>query len=60
MTDMMTTIETKENMTKKQIPAEWKKVCNRTEQVLDVMKQQYSLYKNDLHWKNKLWTAAIS
>ncbi|MGG1514625.1 stage II sporulation protein E [Paenibacillus oryzisoli] len=54
MTDMMTQIEEKETMTKKQIPSEWKKVCIRTEQVLDVMKQQYGLYKNDLHWKKQI------
>ncbi|WP_425262339.1 stage II sporulation protein E [Paenibacillus pectinilyticus] len=54
MTDMMTQIESKETMTKKQIPPEWKKVCIRTEQVLDVMKGQYSLYKNDMHWKKQI------
>lgn len=54
MTDMMTQIESKESMTKKQIPPEWKKVCVRTDQVLDIMKHQYSLYKNDLHWKKQI------
>jgi len=54
MTDMMTSIETKENMAKKDIPQEWKKVCARTDQVLEVMKQQYGLYKNDLHWKKQI------
>ncbi len=43
MTDMMTQIEMKESMTKKNIPPEWRKVCIRTDQVLDVMKQQYEL-----------------
>ncbi|WP_090826655.1 stage II sporulation protein E [Paenibacillus sp. yr247] len=54
MTDMMTQIEMKENMTKKHIPPEWRKLCIRTDQVLDVMKQQYGLYKNDLHWKKQI------
>lgn len=54
MTDMMTQIEMKESMTKKNIPPEWRKVCIRTDQVLDVMKQQYGLYKNDLHWKKQI------
>ncbi|TXK78251.1 stage II sporulation protein E [Paenibacillus sp. N3.4] len=54
MTDMMTSIEMKEDMTKKNIPQEWKKVCVRTDQVLDMMKQQYGLYKNDMHWKKQI------
>lgn len=43
-----------EGMTRKDIRPEWKKVCVRPEQVLDVMKQQYSLYKNDQHWKKQI------
>jgi stage II sporulation protein E len=54
MTDMMTEIELQETMTKKQIPQDWKKICVRTDQVLDVMKHQYGLYKNDMHWKKQI------
>jgi stage II sporulation protein E len=54
MTDMMTEIELNETITKKHIPQEWKKHCVRTDQVLEVMKQQYSLYKNDMHWKKQI------
>lgn len=54
MTDMVTSIEAKPNMTKKNIPPEWKKVCVKTDQVLDIMRQQYSLHKNNLHWKKQI------
>lgn len=54
MTDMMSAIEAKETFDKKDIPGEWKKACTKTEQVLPVMKQQYSLFKNDQHWKRQI------
>lgn len=54
MTDMMTAIDERETMTRKDIPAEWKQICVRTEQVLGVMKQEYALYKHDLHWKRQI------
>lgn len=53
MTDMMTEVEIKQNFSKKDIPAAWKRSCVKTEQVLDVMKQQYRLFQNNLHWKKK-------
>ncbi len=54
MTDMMTEIEVKKGMSKKDIAPSWKKICVRTDQVLEVMKQQYRLYKNDQHWKKQI------
>jgi stage II sporulation protein E len=54
MTDMMSAVEQKDTMTKKDIPPEWKKVCVRTDLVLEVMKQQYSLYNQDRHWKRQI------
>ncbi|UJF33108.1 stage II sporulation protein E [Paenibacillus hexagrammi] len=54
MTDMMTAIESKEDVGKRDILPDWKKLCIRTDQVLEVMKQQYGLYKNDLHWKKQI------
>ncbi|MCD1261877.1 stage II sporulation protein E [Paenibacillus athensensis] len=54
MTNMMTTLETQEQLDKRDIPQEWKKACVRTDQVLEVMKQQYGLYKNDQHWKKQI------
>jgi stage II sporulation protein E len=41
-------------MTKKDIRPEWKKLCVHTDQVLEVMKQQYAQYKNDQHWKKQI------
>ncbi|WP_391563876.1 stage II sporulation protein E [Paenibacillus cremeus] len=54
MTEMMTEVELRENMTRKDLRPEWKKVCIKPEQVLEHMKQQYSLYKNDQHWKKQI------
>ncbi|MFC0216114.1 stage II sporulation protein E [Paenibacillus chartarius] len=61
MTDMMTEIEVRDSsgaaggaMSKRDISPEWKKMCVKSEQVLDVMKQQYAQYKNDQHWKKQI------
>lgn len=54
MTDMMTEIEVQGQVDKRQIPAQWKKLCVRTEQVLDMMQQQYQLYQHDQHWKKQI------
>ncbi|CAG7649965.1 Stage II sporulation protein E [Paenibacillus solanacearum] len=54
MTDMMTEVELREQMTKKDLLPEWRKACIKPDQVLGVMKQQYDLYKNDQHWKRQI------
>ncbi|MDF2960577.1 MAG: stage sporulation protein [Paenibacillus sp.] len=54
MTDMMTEVELRQNMTRKDMHPQWKKVCIKPDQVLEVMKQQYGLYKNDQHWKKQI------
>lgn len=54
MTDMMTAIERKETFSRKEIPTEWRHACIKTEQVLDIMKQQYDMYKHDMHWKRQI------
>lgn len=54
MTDMMTEVELRENMTRKELLPEWKRLCIKPDQVLEIMKQQYSLYKNDQHWKKQI------
>ncbi|ULL13333.1 stage II sporulation protein E [Paenibacillus sp. H1-7] len=54
MTDMMTEVELRENMSHKHIQQQWKKQCVKPDHVLSVMKQQYSLYKNDQHWKKQI------
>lgn len=54
MTEMMSAIEKDERISKKEIIPEWKKACAKTDQVLDVMKQQYTLYRHDLQWKKQI------
>ncbi|UQZ84920.1 Stage II sporulation protein E [Paenibacillus konkukensis] len=54
MTDMMTEVELRDNMSRKHILPQWKKHCTKPEHVLEVMKQQYSLYKNDQRWKKQI------
>ncbi|NOU98308.1 stage II sporulation protein E [Paenibacillus sp. LMG 31456] len=54
MTDMMTEVELRQEISRKDILPQWKKVCIKPDQVLAVMKQQYSLYQNDQHWKKQI------
>lgn len=54
MTDMMTMVEEKPKMTAKDVPKTWTKLCGKTELVLEAMKAQYELYKNDQHWKRQV------
>ncbi|MBP2002717.1 stage II sporulation protein E [Paenibacillus shirakamiensis] len=55
MTDMMTTIEENPDVTKDQLPPKWGKICNKTEQVMHIMKREYELYQNDMHWKRQIY-----
>jgi stage II sporulation protein E len=54
MTEMMTEVELRGTMTRKDILPHWKKHCVKPEQILEVMKQQYSLYQNNRHWKKQI------
>lgn len=54
MTEMMSEVESRENMTKRDIPNSWKQACGKTDQVLEVMKQQYALFQHDQHWKRQI------
>lgn len=54
MSGMMTVIESNERFTRKDFPFEWAKACVRTEQVFEVIKRQYELYKHDLRWKKQI------
>lgn len=47
-------LEWKERPGKRDILPEWKMACVRTEQVLEVMRQQYELCKNDQRWKQQI------
>src|SRR5690606_34281293 len=40
---------------RREIPIEWKQICVKSEQVLEVMKQQYEQYKHDLLWKKQIY-----
>ncbi len=54
MTDMMTAIEDNPKLKKEDLPGSWLKLCSKTDQVMEAMKGQYDLYKNDLHWKRQI------
>jgi stage II sporulation protein E len=54
MTEMMTGIEENRTLTKRDIKAEWRQACHRTERVLDVMRSEYALFKNNLQWKRQI------
>ncbi|WP_248931040.1 stage II sporulation protein E [Paenibacillus hamazuiensis] len=54
MTDMMTEVELNPALTVRELNPDWKKACIKPDQVLNVMKQQYDLYKNDQHWKKQI------
>lgn len=54
MTDMMTEIELADNFVNKNIPLTWRKICVKPEAVLSIMKEQYALYQNNLHWRRQI------
>ncbi|MGG4036407.1 stage II sporulation protein E [Paenibacillus cisolokensis] len=54
MTDMMTAVEEGRPLGNKDLPKSWNRHCGRTQQVLDVMRQQYELYRNDQRWRKQL------
>ncbi len=54
MTEMVTAVESNPDFRKEDMPPEWKKVCVKTDRVLELMKRQYEQYKNDLHWKKQI------
>ncbi|PZE19217.1 stage II sporulation protein E [Paenibacillus xerothermodurans] len=55
MTDMMTEVELHEAVSRKDIQPQWKRLCVKPDQVLEVMKQQYDLYQHDQHWKKQIF-----
>jgi stage II sporulation protein E len=54
MTEMIVALENERRLEKRDIPANWKKLCIKTDQVLMEMKKQYELYKKDVHWKKQV------
>lgn len=55
MTDMMTAIEEKPDITAAEVPARWTKLCVKPDQVLEIMKHEYNLYQHDMHWKRQIY-----
>lgn len=55
MTEMMTAIEEKPDLTKRDLPANWSKMCTKTDQVLELMKREYDLYQHDMQWKRQIY-----
>ncbi|MFC4777221.1 stage II sporulation protein E [Paenibacillus sp. GCM10023252] len=55
MTEMMTTVEGDKVPAVNDIPRSWAAHCIKTNQVLSLMKSQYELYKNDMHWKKQIY-----
>lgn len=54
MTDMMTAVEENPALPASDMPKGWSRVCSRTPQVLDTLKRQYEIYRNDRHWRQQL------
>lgn len=55
MTDMMCAVEENPKLGKKHITDEWRQACVKTEQVMELMKHQYDMYKHDQHWKKQIY-----
>ncbi|MFD0717142.1 stage II sporulation protein E [Paenibacillus sp. GCM10027626] len=54
MTEMMTVVEEGKKPTKKGTPKEWSTHCLKSNQLLDIMEQQYEMYRHDQHWRKQL------
>jgi len=54
MTDMVSAIELKPDMSKDDILPEWRRACMKTEPVLGLMQEQYAMYQHDLHWRKQI------
>ncbi|MBM7569304.1 stage II sporulation protein E [Paenibacillus sacheonensis] len=54
MTGMMTVVEEGRRVGPKEVPREWSQHCNKPQQVLGVMQQQYELYQHDQRWRKQL------
>lgn len=54
MTDVMSTIEGNPEISGKQIPVEWNRVCSKPEEVLEVMRAQYGLHQHNMQWKRQI------
>lgn len=55
MTDMMTAVEEDRIPAAKDQPRTWTTHCTKSTQVLSIMRHQYELYHNDMHWKKQIF-----
>ncbi|WP_025693286.1 stage II sporulation protein E [Paenibacillus zanthoxyli] len=55
MTDMMTAVEENPDIRASRLPAEWARICGKTDEVLEVMRSQYYLYEHDMRWKRQIY-----
>jgi stage II sporulation protein E len=54
MTEMMSTVEANPEFSQSGIPAEWKRICHKTDRVLAILKKQYELFRYDQHWVKQI------
>lgn len=54
MTDMMTAIEEKPDLKASQLPKSWSRICVKTPEVLELLKQQHEVYQFDQRWRQQL------
>lgn len=54
MTEMMNEIHANPQFAARDMPADWKLACVRTEQMLGMMKDQFDYFKQDLHWRRQI------
>ncbi|GKU77080.1 stage II sporulation protein E [Paenibacillus sp. L3-i20] len=55
MTEMMTSIEDNRVPGTKEQPRTWTSHCVKSSQVLTIMRHQYELYQNNMHWKKQIF-----
>lgn len=59
MTEMMSAVEENPDISKEELPVKWNRLCSKSEQVLGVMKREYSLYEHDMHWKRQIYDSRL-
>ncbi|MFF2484460.1 stage II sporulation protein E [Paenibacillus sp. NPDC058071] len=55
MADMLKKVEEGRVPASKSMPRAWVSHCLKTSEVLNVMEQQYELYRNNMHWKKQIF-----
>lgn len=54
MTDMMAMVEEKGDKSRNYIAPEWEQACRKVPRVLDVMREQVRLHRNNQRWKQQI------